>query len=466
VVDLEFIAKRALRQGCSYARRKLIEEYMFSKGFTKELASKFADAVLAEIRLSESPAKNMLVQKVLSTEGSGVAAGVFGVGSRGAGDILVHDLIARTAHSANANSSVNVVIDPLDHDDAGAVEWEGLTLFCSVDGAHSRLSNFPFLMGFHDARAALRDVCAKGAVPVALVDDVHLADDGDVSKILEFVAGVSAVSEITGVPLVAGSTLRVGGDMVLGDRLVGAVAAFGVTKGAYDSKKNVKPGDVVIMTEGAGGGTVCTAAIYSGNSDVVFETLNLDFFFALKALREKGALKLAHAITDVTNGGVRGDLEVMSKKSGVRITVEREALLSMVNAKVLELLTKLKIDPLGLSLDSLLLFVPRENAEAVLSALPVKSKVVGVVDKGEGCFIREKDGTISELKPKFRESAYTGLKKLVGEEAPPDRAVLEKAIEAAWRRITEKKELAVSAVRRRYSGSLSMSAPRFQGDAT
>lgn len=466
MVDLEFIARRALREGRASAKAKLVEEYTFSKGFTKELASKFADEVLAEILLSETPSGNALVRSVLSTEASGVPAGVFGVGSRGAGDIFVHDLIALTAHSANASSTLKVVIDPLDHDDAGAVEWEGATLFCSVDGAHSRLSNFPFLMGFHDARAALRDVCAKGAVPVALVDDVHLADDGDVSKILEFVAGVSAVSEITGVPLVAGSTLRVGGDMVLGDRLVGAVAAFGVGKPVHDPKRHVKPGDLVIMTEGAGGGTVCTAAIYSGNPDVVSETLNLDFFFALKSLRERNALELAHAVTDVTNGGIRGDLEGVSERSGVKITVEREALLGMVNPKVLELLTKLKIDPLGLSLDSLLLFVPKEYAETVRKALPVRSAVVGVVEEGTGCFVREKDGGVSQLKPRFRESAYTGLKKLVGEEAPSDRTVLEQEIEKAWKRITEKRKAVVSAVRARYSGSLSTRAPRSHGEAT
>ena len=54
-----------------------------------------------------------------------------------------------------------------------------------------------------------------GADPVAILSDVHLADDGDVGKIFDFTAGVAAVSELVDVPIVAGSTLRVGGDMVI-----------------------------------------------------------------------------------------------------------------------------------------------------------------------------------------------------------------------------------------------------------
>ena len=43
-----------------------------------------------------------------------------------------------------------------------------------------------------------------------------LADDGDVAKIFDYTAGITTVGEAMGVPLVTGSTLRIGGDMVLG----------------------------------------------------------------------------------------------------------------------------------------------------------------------------------------------------------------------------------------------------------
>ena len=60
----------------------------------------------------------------------------------------------------------------------------------TVDGMHSRLSEYPFLAGFHVARAALRDVWAMGARPLAMLADIHLADDGLVRLALR-VAGAA-----------------------------------------------------------------------------------------------------------------------------------------------------------------------------------------------------------------------------------------------------------------------------------
>jgi len=46
-----------------------------------------------------------------------------------------------------------------------------------------------------------------GARPVAMLSDIHVADDGDVAKIFDHIAGITTVSELTGIPLVTGSTL-------------------------------------------------------------------------------------------------------------------------------------------------------------------------------------------------------------------------------------------------------------------
>ena len=69
---------------------------------------------------------------------------------------------------------------------------------------HSRLSDYPFLAGFHVTRAALRDIYVMGAKPVALLSDIHLADDGDVAKLFkDRIAGIATVSELIHVPLMA-----------------------------------------------------------------------------------------------------------------------------------------------------------------------------------------------------------------------------------------------------------------------
>ena len=148
---------------------------------------------------------------------------------------------------------------------------------------HSRFPIILSLQDFHVTRATLRDAYVMGAKPLMLFSDIHVADDGDVAKIFDYTAGITTVGEAMGVPLVTGSTLRIGGDMVLGSRLTGCVGAVGVAR-HLTARKSTRPGDVLLMTEGAGGGTIATAAIYSGFPEVVEHTINLNFLVACETL--------------------------------------------------------------------------------------------------------------------------------------------------------------------------------------
>lgn len=142
----------------------------------------FARAVLAEAKNSTG-----LAGDLFTFEPSGSTMGEFGVGSRGGtGDFFAHRQLARIIGRTEAAVGVDEM------DDAGAVRAGGDYIVTTVDGMHSRLSDFPFLAGFHVTRATLRDVYVMGAKPVALLSDIHVADDGDVAKIFDYTAGVSA----------------------------------------------------------------------------------------------------------------------------------------------------------------------------------------------------------------------------------------------------------------------------------
>jgi len=134
--------------------------------------------------------------------------------------------------------------------------------------------------------------------------DTHLGDDADVGKLFDFMAGVSTISELTKVPITAGSTLRIGGDMVIGNRLVGGISAVGVCNRLL-ARRNIQIGDKILMTEGAGGGTITTTAIYSGNHDVVKETMNIKFLKACETILNSDYVDKIRAMCDVTNGGLR-----------------------------------------------------------------------------------------------------------------------------------------------------------------
>jgi hydrogenase expression/formation protein len=437
-MDIEGYAKRGILRNDKGLKEKLADRILEIKNISRKHALEIAGAVIVEANATLKPEGELL-----SPTTSGVTMGEFGVGSRGLGDFYTHEKIAEVIGRTSA------VVDSSHLDDSGVVRAGGQYVVVTIDGMHSRLSDFPFLAGFHVARAALRDIYVMGARPVAMLSDIHVADDGDVAKIFDHIAGITTVSELTGIPLITGSTLRIGGDMVIGERMTGGVGAVGIAKD-LTARIQAMPGDIIIMTEGAGGGTVSTTALYYGMHNVVDETINLKFIDACEALLEAGLIEKIHAMTDVTNGGVRGDAKEIARTAGVKLIFEEEKLRALVNRKVLEMLDKLEIDYLGVSLDALLIIAPPEHANEILSCIwknGVAADIVGKIVKGKGAELIM-GGESHDFTPRFRESAYTPIKKLVGEKTPGDFEEMKKAVDKAARQAIDKKKHIVERLKR------------------
>jgi len=496
-MDLEGYAQKLILKKDGDAVRKLADRMTEYKELSDAEAAALANAILEETK-----AASAFKGEIFCYEKTGVGMGMFGVGSRGAGDFYVHEMIGKVIGKTTA------VLDSSNLDDAGVVRMNHRNndeeneksddesndknndaendknddaendknddaendknddernelLVLTVDGMHSRLSAFPFLAGFHVAKAALRDIYVMGAKPAAMLSDIHIADDGDVSMIFDHIAGISAVSELTGIPLITGSTLRIGGDMVIGERMTGCVGAAGSAfADGLTARNKARPGDLILMTEGTGGGTVTTAAIYSGYAkaeEVVEKTLNVDFLTACQALLDSPDRlhTKIHVMTDVTNGGVRGDAFEISKEAGVRLVLNDDALALCVEPAVREMLLALGIDFRGISIDSLLVICPEEIAARVIQTVGnagVKMYIVGQVeekspDKFDTALITK--GVEEELKPKFREAAYTPLKKAIGEKEPADFEGMKKKVDAAAAAAVEKRERIVKRIKER-----------------
>jgi hydrogenase expression/formation protein len=446
-MDVEEYARRHLRagEGDDAVWRELTGIVRsFKPDEPVEYARAFARAVIDEVGNTEG-----LTGDFFSYAPSRVKMGEFGVGSRGSGDFFAHRQIARIIGKTGAS----VGVDELD--DAGAVELVSggagpRFVVCTVDGMHSRLSDFPFLAGFHVTRATLRDVYVMGARPLMLFSDIHVADDGDVAKIFDYTAGVCTVGELMNVPLVAGSTLRIGGDMVLGDRLTGCVGSVGVSR-HLTARRETRPGDVVLMTEGAGGGTIATAALYSGYPEIVEETINLDFLRAADALIDSPMIDRIHSMTDVTNGGLRGDAHEMAQTAGCRILIEQEQVAGLVRPGVRLMLEDLEIDYLGVSLDALLLTLPRdavEDVSGVVRSAGVNIREVGRVEAGSPEAVLVAEGKEHEFTPRFRESAYTPVKK-VADRRPRDQEAMQEAVLRAADAAMAKKKRVMDRIRSR-----------------
>jgi len=448
IMDLEGYVRRCLR-------KKIPENKIIEDGFKRILeikedvddvfAKKFIKAILEEVKTSEKAKEieDEHLKTLLNYPRSGITMGKMGVGSRGEGDFFVHREIARIIKS----TKVDAYVSAEEQDDAGIVKADAKYIVAAIDGTHSRLSEFPFLGGFHVARAALRDVFVMGADAVALISDIHLADDGDIGKIFDFTAGICAVSEAVNVPLIGGSTLRIGGDMVIGDRLVSAVGAIGIIKdGEPTARRNAEVGDVILMTEGSGGGTITTTALYYGWFDVIYETLNVDFIKACQNLIKSGLVKKVSAMTDITNGGLRGDAYEISKTANVSLIFEKEKVYKTINPKVLEMLESLNIDPLGISTDSLMIICKEEDVEEIKKL--TGSIEVGYVEKGSESYLIDGDKKIP-LKPMFRESAYTPVKKVVGEMKPDNFEEMKEKVRKACDDAIKKKDLVIELINSR-----------------
>ena len=445
-MDIESYVKKCIAESESEDEivEKLSSIIRFYKDISVSDSVKLSRAVFDEVSVVSSLDEG----RFLSYPKSNVHMGEFGVGSRGKGDFFVHSKIAEIIR----NSDVDSVVNPTAQDDGGVVEIDEDSRYVTtaIDGIHSRLGDYPFLAGFHTARATLRDVCVMGATPVSLISDIHLADDGDVAKILDFTAGICAVSELTGVPLVSGSTLRVGGDMVLGDRLVGAVGAVGTSSVVPTARSEAVAGDVILMTEGSGGGTVTTTAIYNNFPEVIDETLNVQF---IKASRILNSIDGIHAMTDITNGGINGDANEINKTTGLGIHLYEKRIVDLINPRVYDMLKKLDIDPLGVSIDSLMVIAPANLVDVIVDSLTESNigvDVIGVVNDSGVTTIESADGEVNVLVPKFREAAYTPVKKVVDSLDSVDFDEGAAEIDRVTREIISKKDEIVRWIRNRY----------------
>jgi len=456
--DLEGLTRRLLIQNKNDEEilKRLVQEYTDFKDIDNELAYKFAKAILTECKSSDlSKVSEPFIKDLLGINKANVTVGKQGVGCRGGGDFFVHKLIANLSETKK-----QPFLSPTSLDDAGAVKLSDVKMLngtnevlivSKMEGIHSRLSDFPFVCGFHVTRACLRDLYVKGAEPISIMIDIHLADDADVGKLFDFMAGVSAVAELSGVPITAGSTLRIGGDMVIGNRLVGGISAVGVAQNKLLARRNIQVGDKILMTEGAGGGTITTTAIYSGNHNVVNETMNIKFLEACNVLLKKDYLSDIRAMCDVTNGGLRGDLYEINYEAKSGVTIYEQRVRELVNPVVLGLLEKVGVDYLGVSLDALLIYCSESISEQIISdlaAINIKCAEIGYVDGSKQVNMIYDGEEKKSILPQFRESAYTKIKQEVGEETPEAKLEMEKQIEKAATQSLEKRKKIIDYIRK------------------
>ena len=178
--------------------------------------------------------------------------------------------------------------------------------------------------------------------------------------------------------------------------------------------------------------------------------MNVNFVQASHALFEADLVKDIHAMTDVTNGGLRGDAAEISDTTGVGLEFWENEINKTIAPNVLNMLQDLDIDPLGVSTDSLMLIVPPEIVEDVKKAVSdadVLISEIGIVDDSGSPNLIKEDGSVDKLVPLFREAAYTKIKKLVGDTTPEDFEKMKMQVQQAADSAILKKEAVINHIR-------------------
>ena len=155
-------------------------------------------------------------------------------------------------------------------------------------------------------------------------------------------------------------------------------------------------------------------------------------------------------MTDVTNGGLRGDAFEMAETAQCRIVIDEKATRHLVEPHVYQMLEDLRIDYLGVSIDALLVVAPPDSAaeiRRVVESAGVVIREIGSVEKGAAESVLRIDGRECVFSPRFRESAYTPVKKVVDTRVGDFEAMKQKVLQASDAAL-QKKHRVLSHLRR------------------
>lgn len=273
-----------------------------------------------------------------------------------------------------------------------------------ITGAGEDLGWYALLIGTNDLAAA-------GAEPVAVVLTILLAPDraaDDLARIMRD-AGTAAAS--LGVEIAGGHSEVVAGL----DRAIVVVTALGrVPRGRLIRSGGARPGDAMLLTKAAGiEGTAILADVRAAG---LAGPLGEGGLARARAFRERlsvlpearaAAEAGAHAMHDVTEGGVLGAVYEMAAASGLGVLLEADRVPVLPETQAI--CNALGADPLGLiGSGALLVAAPEpDRTRRAIEAAGVAATVIATLERGARRVRRA--GREEPLEPPVRDELWRVL---------------------------------------------------------
>ena len=212
----------------------------------------------------------------------------------------------------------------------------------------------------------INDLSVSGAKPLYLTAGFIIEEGFPIDDLKKILASMKAVSESTGVKIIAGDTKVV--DRGKCDGLFINTAGFGVIEDGVDiSPSNVRPGQKIILSGSIGNHGISVIAKRNGISfdpPVYSDVRPLNSLVGLMLSRTKKI----RVMRDPTRGGLATTLKEIANDSGFCIIIEEAAV--KVDPGVLGACELLGLDPLYIANEGILAaVVDSEDAEMLVDAM-------------------------------------------------------------------------------------------------
>jgi len=265
-------------------------------------------------------------------------------------------------------------------EDSAVVDLEGQLLVISSDPITGASKN----AGYLAVHVACNDIASAGAVPIGIQVVLLLPEEIEEKQIVLLMNEISETAANINVEVLGGHTEILS---AVSKPIICVTAIGKVDKNKYLSSSGAKPGDELVVTKGIGiEGTYILANEYTEllrEKGVSEETIKKasEYKEKLSVIEEgKIAARLgAHAMHDITEGGLYGAIEEISKAAGLGFDLNIDNL--PITNETKEITEALGIDAAGLiSSGSMLIVIP--NSEVLLKELQscdILSAKVGVV---------------------------------------------------------------------------------------
>jgi selenide,water dikinase len=169
------------------------------------------------------------------------------------------------------------------------------------------------------AANALSDVYAMGGTPVSALNIAAFPEDLPLEILEKILEGGAAIAREAGVAILGGHTIK-DDEPKYGMAVTGTIDPRRIVRNA-----GAQPGDRLVLTKPLGTGVLATAlkrdAIDEGTMQHAVTWMTTLNERASQAMLDAGA----HAATDITGFGLLGHAREMAVASGVRITIDAEA---------------------------------------------------------------------------------------------------------------------------------------------